>query len=258
MNSVIGWLALLLLIALVFIPTSVRAEEDDDLSDFVIEEDDFEFDIDEEQVDESWTETAETAEVDAAFIFPEYPENNIPIGKIHTALISFGNRGPDALNITAVGGHLHSVYDFSYYIQNFTVQEIGNMVDGFSEISFEYYLRVELPEPIDVWFSGWVDYEDAEGRSFRATFFNNTIELVDAGLEVEATQIVSVVFGFVVIAVIGFMVSAPDSAMDTISGAVAPTAKATKKTAAAGDDGWDVPVYKQKSSGRKKKGSRRR
>ena len=40
------------------------------------------------------------------------------MGEPVTALISFANLGDDTLNITSVWGSLHSVYDFSYVIQN--------------------------------------------------------------------------------------------------------------------------------------------
>jgi len=69
------------------------------------------------------------------------------------------------------------------------------------QVSLEYIFRPDKSlEPLQFWFSGYVDYNDTEGNMFRSTFINGTLELI----EKEVPYNVQGVFVFILtIAVIG-------------------------------------------------------
>jgi len=114
-------------------------------------------------------------------LFPEFPTKKIPVGKEVTILVGFSNSGDKAFNITAIGAHLHSPYDFTYYIQNFTAYEVEGVVEPGAQLSLEYTFKPDPSlEPLEFHLSGWILYNDSENTMFRSTFVNGTIELVEA------------------------------------------------------------------------------
>jgi len=114
-------------------------------------------------------------------LFPEYPTKKIPVGKEVTVLVGFSNSGDKTFNITAIGAHLHSPFDFSYYIQNFTAYEVEGTVAPGEQLSLEYVFKPDPQlEPLEFHLSGWILYNDSDNNMFRSTFVNGTIELTEA------------------------------------------------------------------------------
>jgi len=98
-----------------------------------------------------------------------------------TVLVGFSNSGDKAFNLTAIGAHLHSPFDFSYYIQNFTAYEVDGVVEPGAQVSLEYTFKPDPSlEPLEFHLSGWILYNDSDNNMFRSTFVNGTIELVEA------------------------------------------------------------------------------
>jgi len=114
-------------------------------------------------------------------LFPDFPTKKIPVGKEVTVLVGFSNSGDKTFNITAIGAHLHSPFDFGYYIQNFTAYEIEGVIGPGEQLSLEYTFKPDPSlEPLEFHLSGWIIYNDSDSNMFRSTFVNGTIELVEA------------------------------------------------------------------------------
>jgi translocon-associated protein subunit alpha len=114
-------------------------------------------------------------------LFPDYPTKKIPVGKEVTLLVGFSNSGDKTFNITAIGAHLHSPFDFTYYIQNFTAYEIEGTVGPGEQLALEYTFKPDPSlEPLEFHLSGWILYNDSDNNMFRSTFVNGTIELIEA------------------------------------------------------------------------------
>jgi len=163
----------------------VRADEDGDDEEAVPEAN---TDGDADETDGEDVQEAEEAEpvfasdsVVTTFYFPDYPEKKLPIGQKVTVLVGFSNRGQTAYNLTAIGAHLHSPFDYNYYIQNFTYREVNSLIEAGEEGSIEYSFTPDKSlEPLEFHLSLALYYNDtATGQFYRNAIINGTIELID-------------------------------------------------------------------------------
>jgi translocon-associated protein subunit alpha len=135
----------------------------------------------EEEIEEEEIALVASPNAHTRVLFPDYPTKKIPVGKEVSVLVGFSNSGDKTFNITAIGAHLHSPYDFSYYIQNFTAYEVEGVVAPGEQVSLEYTFKPDPSlEPLEFHLSGWIVYNDSENNMFRSTFVNGTIELTEA------------------------------------------------------------------------------
>jgi len=193
MSRFLLWALLILaLLALFSRPLRVSAQ-DDEFEE--VSEDDFEVEDDESVEEDEDTEILEEGEEDgksrilgphsavSTFIhFPDYPkEHRFIQGEDVVVLIGVSNRSPSTyFNVSYIGAQLHSPFDFSYYIQNFTVRETESIVGPGQETTIEYRFRPDPAlEPIEFQLSVWSIYNSSEGRLYQSTVFNDTVELVE-------------------------------------------------------------------------------
>jgi len=213
-KSVLGWLFIGILFFL-SVQTVVRAQEDGDDGEDVQEGGAGHGagagganagaaggDEQEEEADATATEEdkeivlAPSRDVTTSIIFPDFPDKKIHVGEKVTVLIGFKNNGKSTFNITTVAAHLHSPFDFNYYIQNFTVREIGALVEPEREVSIEYIFAPDKSlEPLEFHLSAYVDYNSTTGEQFRTTFTNGTIELIEKPSEFDAKQFFTYISG---------------------------------------------------------------
>jgi len=138
--------------------------------------------------------------------FPDFPDRKFDLGARVNALVGFNNRGDYGFNVTAVGAFFHSPYDYSYFIQNFSYREIGVVLSGHWQVTFEYIFAPDKGlEPIDYWLSGWIDYNSSDGREYRSTWYNGTVTLVEKNAEFDIRKIFSYGFLLVLAGLIGYL-----------------------------------------------------
>jgi hypothetical protein len=76
-----------------------------------------------------------------------------------TVLIDVSNKGQEVFNVTRVGCFLHSPYDHSYFIQNFTVKELSGVAAPNAQISLEYRFTPDKKlEALEYTLTGFVEY----------------------------------------------------------------------------------------------------
>jgi hypothetical protein len=151
--------------------------------DFGDDEDIDELTLDDE-FEEQWDGTVTPSpDIDTVVYFPNNLDNKFTLSQPATILTAFSNAGMKTFNVTGMGAHLHSPFDYSYFIQNFSTRAIGDLLRPSSEITLEYIFQPDFLEPVQFWMSVWVDYTDATGRSYRNTVFNNSITLEDGPTE---------------------------------------------------------------------------
>jgi len=153
----------------------IEDEEDLDLEDLILEDEEG---LGDYQIEDS--EGGPSFDVATTFLYPEHDEPyTFTINEQSTILVHFANEGTRTFNVTGIGAHLHSPYDLSYYIANFTARPVGEIVGPSAELTLDYSFSAGSLEPVEFWFSVWVSYNDAAGREYVSTVFNNTIQLVD-------------------------------------------------------------------------------
>lgn len=175
-----------------------------------------------------------------------FPDATIKIGERNSVVVAVSNSGRDSFNVTAMGAHLHSPFDFTYHIQNFTAYRIeGSSIGPGQQASVEYFFTPDKAlEPHDSWLSAWMLYNNSNQRMFVNTVYNGTVTLVDEQGVMDAKGVLSNVFFFGILAALGY-------GLYTRFGP-------KKKRAAAADAPAAIPkakveIYRPKEQARKRK-----
>jgi hypothetical protein len=280
MKRLIGWL-LLLLIGTAFVSVCVRAQDDDDLETDAQnagagagqagqrggaagagaggahegeDEEDEKADVEEEIV-----VLKPSPDVITTFIFPDFLDKRFQIGEKVTLLVGFHNTGSVAFNITSVQAHLHSPFDYNYYIQNFTSREIGATVEPKQQVSVEYVFQPDKSlEPIEYHLSAFVEYNDSSNGQFRSYVTNGTVELIEKPSTFDTKQFFSYLMLFGAIALLAYIAYSlgHPAAKKTRKSSVE---RGTRDASAGNQDDWAGPIYTPKSSSApiKRKSSKR-
>lgn len=200
-----AWMFVFLAVSAVFLNVHVRAETEEedkeDKEEFELHEeeetttqtqaDDDEVDADYDD-DSSLDEVTSSSDIETSFVFPEYPTQRLEIGEKITLLVNMFNTGEQTFNVTAITAALHSPYDISYYIQNFTAREVGALLGPKQQVSLEYVFMPDKGlEPLEFWLSAVVYYSSSETTFHRSTIINGTIELVDKSSSLDARRMFS-------------------------------------------------------------------
>jgi len=182
-------------------------------------------------------------------LFPDFPTKKIPVGKEVTVLVGFSNSGSSPFTLTSIGAHLHSPYDFSYYIQNFTERDVfDGVVEPGAQVSLEYIFKPDPSlEPLEFHLSGFVTYNNSENMMFRSTFVNGTIELIEAQSDFDIRGIFTWFLGVAalgLIAYVGFNTFASPEQKKIVKrvGSAASTPQTPKKLASE-DSGFLDSLY---------------
>lgn len=213
----------------------VNDEEDDATAAADADEDTYEDDYD-------------VHEVTTSYHIPEYPDGRFPVGKSFTILVDFSNRGQDVFNVTKVAAFLHSPYDLNYYIQNFTAKAVSGLAAPSSQVSFEYKVTPDAKlEPLEFWFSGFVEYTmEGSDEPYQHMFVNTTVELHDGRGSFDFSSV------FTVVLVLGALGAAGYSG--ALGAAEKVTGKKRKKFVtskpAAPTEEWEVAAYKPSDKSR--------
>jgi hypothetical protein len=203
---VLRWLFLLFVVA-VFLNLHSTAWADDDVDD--IDVDDVE-DLKDDAKDDDYEYEEDDGvlrphhDVRATVHFPDFPDRKFDLGARVNALIGFNNKGNHPFNVTAIGAFFHSPYDYSYYIQNFSYRDVGVILQGHWQVTFEYVFAPDKGlEPVEYWLSGWIDYNSSEGREYRSTWYNGTVTLVEKNAEFDIRKTFSYLF---LLALLGLLI----------------------------------------------------
>lgn len=174
-----------------------------------------------------------------------FPQETVKIGERNSLVIGFTNSGRDSFNVTAMGAHLHSPFDYSYHIQNFTAYRIeGSQVGPGQQGSVEYFFTPDPAiEPHEFWLSAWVLYNNSAQRMFVNTVYNGTVTLVDDKSGLDFKGVTSNLAFLAILAAAGYGVYT----------ACAPKASRKKKVVAAPAPAEKVEIYKPKAQARRRK-----
>jgi hypothetical protein len=239
---------------------SVYAEEEEEIDAEVYEEEEEYDDEDYEDDEDEYTMMyAPSPDVTTSLLFPDYPDNRLPLGEEVTALISLNNAGDKTLNVSYVGAQLHSPYDLSYYIHNYTAKEIWTAVLPQSEVSIEYqFTTPDNLEPLDFWLSGYVFYNSTDNMyAYRSTWTNDTITFTPAATKFDAETLATYLIILAAFLGIVYWILGLTGTQKAVMKQLANSAKAAKGAQAKPSvDDWNTPVYKQAAAGRKAGGRR--
>ncbi|MQM03978.1 hypothetical protein Taro_036770 [Colocasia esculenta] len=120
--------------------------------------------------------------VDTTCVFPKNAARLVTAGEETELLVGMSNEGEANLRVLAIRASLHFPFDHHMLIQNLTVQEFFNAsVPSSSQATFPYIFAVsKYLQPGSFDLVGTIFYE-VEQHPFMSTFYNGTIEVVEAG-----------------------------------------------------------------------------
>lgn len=270
MSRTFAWLLILALLSVSFLSIiRVSAQEDEDDHDIDISEepeskstsgstttsstldDDVEDDSDEP---ERQMYILPATDVKTSVIFPDAPDKRFVQGEEVTVLLGFHNTGTKEYNITYIGGHFHSLLDFGYFIQNFSVREVGARVGAGEQVSVEYRFKPDISlEPTEFIFSSWIFYNNtANQQVFRNFYVNSTVELLEKRSQLDAKTLFQYLLFAAVVGLIGYTFVQVSASGKKLQRAVGRSTK-SKNTAPAE---WDTQIYKPATKAKAIAGSR--
>jgi len=140
----------------------------------------FDFDL---GVEEETAKVTASPDVSTATVFPRFVDGKFPAGSEIEILMGFRNKGSKSFNITSVDASFNYPLDYNYYIQNFTEQSYGLIVNPYEEVSLSYTF---YPDPLlemrDFGLVVSVHYHDGVDSSltnYTSVLFNSTVDMVE-------------------------------------------------------------------------------
>jgi len=157
------------------------ASEDEALEDAATEETLAEAaaEAEDEEEDDGILKKSPDAATQLLFVKPD-DSGNLAAGSIANVLVGFKNTGKSNFHVNAMEASFRYPQDFNYFIQNFTAVKFDKVVEPARQASFEYsFIPSENfnGRPFGLVIS--LHYQDAEGKSFMDSVFNETVNITD-------------------------------------------------------------------------------
>jgi len=141
------------------------------------------------------------------FYFPGYTEKKFPIATDVQLLLGVHNKGKAGYNISFIGAYLHSPFDLDYYIQNFSVKAVEELVEPGKEQTFDFTFRPDQRlEPLEFWLSAYVIYNNTEtNQIYQTVFVNGTIDLVEKPSDMNFRRVFTYFLAFAAAGLVGYI-----------------------------------------------------
>ncbi|GMH42838.1 hypothetical protein BSKO_10757 [Bryopsis sp. KO-2023] len=141
------------------------------------------------------TNLPKAGELSTVWVLPDHPSKEFPAGEYVPILVGVHNGGKTPYNVSFIMGSLNLPQEFSYYVQNFTLNHYWSVVKPEEEATFQYKFRPDKSlSPMELRVALTVFYQDDKGTPFSSTFFNETIDIVEVfkAVDYEAIMMLAV------------------------------------------------------------------
>uniref|UniRef100_A0A7N0U5V7 Translocon-associated protein subunit alpha n=1 Tax=Kalanchoe fedtschenkoi TaxID=63787 RepID=A0A7N0U5V7_KALFE len=147
------------------------------------------------------------AGVETTYVFPHNSVRLVKAGEKTELLVGIKNNGESALNVLAIKSSIHLPYDHRYQIQNLTVQTFNQSTVPPSATATYPYLFAVSPflQSGNFDLVATVIYE-IDQSPYQTTFYNGTIEVVEAGGVVSIESIFLITLGVALLVFLGIWV----------------------------------------------------
>jgi len=139
--------------------------------------------------------------------FPGYAEKKFPVGTDVQLLLGVHNKGKAPYNISFIGAYLHSPFDLDYYIQNFSVKAVDELVAPGKEQTYDFTFRPDQRlEPLEFWLSAYVIYNNTDTSQIHQTvFINGTIDLIEKPSDMNFRRVFTYFLAFAAAGLVGYI-----------------------------------------------------
>lgn len=161
----------------------------------------------EEEEEEEEEQIKPSKDAETSILFMTASEKDLPAGGTVKILIGFHNKGELNFIVDNIDASLRYPQDFSYFIQNFTVQYYDTLVEPHTEQSLAYeFTPSETFSARSFGLTILLNYKDSEGNEFRDAVLNETINIYEQEEGVDAETFFLYVLLLAIVAVIGVIV----------------------------------------------------
>ncbi|TYI49429.1 hypothetical protein E1A91_D12G034600v1 [Gossypium mustelinum] len=192
--------------------------------------------------------------VETICLFPKNSAKVVPAGEKTELLVGMENVGQSPLNIIAIEASVHLPFDHRMLVQNLTAQVFDNAsVPPSTQATFPYIFAVsKFLQPGTFDLVGTVVYEINQSP-YQSTFYNGTIEVVEAGGFVSVESVFLVTLGISLVVLLGLWIHGQFKRISQKTKAAPKVEVGTGTTDASMDEWLQGTVYNQSSSKSKKK-----
>ncbi|XVF45475.1 hypothetical protein PTKIN_Ptkin02bG0209400 [Pterospermum kingtungense] len=142
--------------------------------------------------------------VETVCVFPKNKAKMVVAGEETELLVGMENVGESPVNVIAIKASVHLPFDHHMLVQNLTAQAFNNAsVPPSTQATFPYIFAVSKylqPGTFDL--VGTIIY-DIDQNPFQSTFYNGTIEVVEAGGIVSVESVFLVTLGIALLVLLG-------------------------------------------------------
>ncbi|WRX15186.1 Translocon-associated protein (TRAP) [Theobroma cacao] len=142
--------------------------------------------------------------VETVCVFPKNSAKLVLAGEETELLVGMENVGESTVNVIAIKASVHLPFDHHLLVQNLTVQAFNNAtVPASAQATFPYIFAVSKylqPGTFDL--VGTIVY-DIDQHPYQSTFYNGTIEVVEAGGFLSVESVFLVTLGIALLVLLG-------------------------------------------------------
>ncbi|XP_022146235.1 translocon-associated protein subunit alpha [Momordica charantia] len=192
--------------------------------------------------------------VDTVCVFPKNSARIVVAGEETELLAGMKNDGDSSLNVIAIKASVHYTFDHRVVIQNLSAQGFNNAsVPASSQATFPYFFGVSrFLQSGNFDLVGTIIYE-IDQHPYQSTFFNGTIEVVEAGGFLSIESVFLVTLGIALIVLLGLWIHGQIQNLSKKTKRAPKVEVGTKSSDASLDEWLEGTAYSQSSSNKSKK-----
>ncbi|KAJ4716729.1 Translocon-associated protein subunit alpha [Melia azedarach] len=192
--------------------------------------------------------------VDTVCIFPKNSARLVTAGEEAELLVGMKNDGESSVNVIAVQASVHLPFDHRLLVQNLTAQAFNNAtVKASAQATFPYVFAVsKFLQSGTFDLVGSIVYE-IDQHPYQSTFYNGTIEVVEAGGFVSVESVFLVTLGIALLVLLGLWVQGQVKQLSKKTKKAPKVEVGTGTTDASMDEWLQGTAYTQSLSSKSKK-----
>ncbi|CAL0304315.1 unnamed protein product [Lupinus luteus] len=192
--------------------------------------------------------------IDTISVFPKNSARLVTAGEETELLVGVKNDGDSSLNVIAIKASVHLAYDHRLLVQNLTTQVFKNgKVPASAQATFPYLFAVsKFLQPGNFDLVGTIVYE-IDQRPYQSTFYNGTIEVVEAGAFLSIESVFLVSLGASLLALLGIWINGKIESLSKKTKRAPKVEVGTRSTDASLDEWLQGTAYAQSQANKSKK-----
>ncbi|KAK7258090.1 hypothetical protein RIF29_32532 [Crotalaria pallida] len=192
--------------------------------------------------------------IETITVFPKNSARLVTAGEETELLVGVKNDGESSLTVIAIKASVHLPYDHRMLVQNLTAQGFNSgKVPGSAQATFPYLFAVsKFLQPGTFDLVGTIVYE-IEQQPYQSTFYNGTIEVVEAGAFLSIESVFLVTLGVALLALLGIWIHGQIQNLSKKTKRAPKVEVGTRSTDASMDEWLQGTAYTQSQVSKSKK-----